>query len=61
MTTGGVTSMMTLSAQKFTSDTVTIPYELRHFIICRDDDKGLILPPYVLPSMIQKAYKPLFT
>ena len=39
--TGGVgTSMMTLSAYKFPSDTVTITYELRPVIICGDDDKN---------------------
>ena len=53
--------MMTLSAQTFPSDTVTITYELRPIIICGDDDKGLIIPPYVLSSMLQKAQKPLFT
>ena len=38
MTGDGGTSMMTLSAQKFPSDTVTIPYELRPVIIFGDDD-----------------------
>ena len=60
--TGGVgTSMMKLSAQKFSSDTATIPYELRPVIICGDDDKELIILPSVLSSMLQKAQKPLFT
>ena len=61
MTKGGGTLLKTLSAQKFPSDTVTIPYEVRPVIICGDDNKGLILPPYVLSSMLQKAQKPLFT
>ena len=45
---GGGTSMMTLSAHKIPSHTVTIPYEWRPCLICGDDDKVLISPPYVL-------------
>ena len=58
---GGGTSMMTLSDDKFPSYTVAIPSESRPGILCDDDDKGLIYPPYVLSLMLQKAYKPLFT
>ena len=48
MTGGGGTSMMTLSVNKFPSDTVTITYELRPGLLCGDDYKGLIIPPYVI-------------
>ena len=48
MTGGGVTSMMKSSAHKFPSYTVTINYKQRPGILCGYDDKGLILPPYVL-------------
>ena len=43
---------MRLSYWKFPSDTVTITFESRHVIICGDDNKALILPPFVLPSML---------
>ena len=46
------TSMMTLSAKKISSDTVAITYEWSPGLLCGDDDKGIILAPYVLSLMI---------
>ena len=52
MSGGWDTSMMKISAYTIPSDTLAIAYECRLGIICSDDDKGLILPPYVLSSML---------
>ena len=47
--------MMKLVAYDIPSDTVKIPYEWTSGLICGDDDKLLIISPYVLPLMLKKA------
>ena len=55
MPEGGGTSMMILSDDKFPSDTIKWPYEFWIVLLHGGYDKGLIVIPCVISSLLKKA------